>query len=391
MMFYPFEASDIIILSEQVNRRHNELNTRLNNETNTKISQELTKSEAESVDLFLSGFDDSFFGGLDWLETASKNLYPSGAVDYLLGRTDSGEMIGFSSFVRTKTQFLKFFHPTILALTGTRSVVSPEHLDLHILKNKVDVWSDFLLGYLDRQLGQADFVIFDSVRDNPEGIKAIINLAEGAGYKIIKQNQDVCPYLDLPDDFEALLNCYSANMRKITRRTLKRSGDRFRLVDYSEVGDLAEAFSLAGRLHELSRNQKGDKSSFDRTGYVQFHIGLARRLAEKDQLYFKFLMADNQPVSFRYGFLDRSVYYDYQTGYDPDYSKDRPGFLIVALVIKELIDLKVTRYDFLRGDEPYKKHWALGRRKSYRYYIFGRSFKSRLYYQLFRFYNGLKK
>lgn len=221
-------------------------------------------------------------------------------------------------------------------------------------------------------------------------MEIITDQAGLAGFGIIKQKQDVCPYFELPDGFESLLNSYSTNMRKITRRTLKRAGDRFRLVDYSEIGDFETAFTSARKLHELSRNQKGDKSSFNRSGYLEFHLALAKKLAGQGKLYFKFLLAGKKPVAFRYGFLDGDVYYDYQTGFDPEYSTDRPGFLIVALSVKELIDLKVKRFDFLRGDEPYKEHWAIGRRQSYRYYLFGRSLKSRLFYNLFRVYLRLK-
>lgn len=363
----------------------------MNKASKIKTVSSLENDEAKAVEQYLVEFDDSFFYGVDWIETAARELYPAGSVDYIIGRDGTGKISGFISIVKTRAKFLKLFEPNILALTGTRSVISPEHLDLPIGEKFIDEWSRFLTEYLEQNLKSCELAIFDSISDKSAGIKILIGLAEKAGYKIIKQDQDVCPYLDLPGDFDTLLSSFSANMRKITRRTLKRSEERFQLVDYSEIGDISKAFSAARKLHELSRNQKGDKSSFDRPRYLEFHQALAERLAKKGKLYFKFLVADGHPVAFRYGFLHRGVYYDYQTGYDPQYSKGRPGFLIMALVIKELIDLQIRRFDFLRGDEPYKKHWAIGNRRSYRYIIFGRSFKSRLYYNLFRLYTGFKK
>ena len=48
----------------------------------------------------------------------------------------------------------------------------------------------------------------------------------------------------------------------------------------------------------------------------------------------------------------------YKTGYDKDWSKYGPGRRIMARAIKGAIDEGATEFDFLRGDEPYKREWG---------------------------------
>ncbi|HEY4593430.1 MAG TPA: GNAT family N-acetyltransferase, partial [Thermoanaerobaculia bacterium] len=49
--------------------------------------------------------------------------------------------------------------------------------------------------------------------------------------------------------------------------------------------------------------------------------------------------------------------YFYQSGFDPAHSALSPGTLLVAQAIRRAIEEGKTAFDFLRGDEPYKRRW----------------------------------
>ena len=338
----------------------------------------------------LRHFPDSFFYSPCWLAPFHKVLGSEGGVAHIIGRDDQGTISGSVHFSLVRTPFLKIFHPQVLALLGTRSVVSPEHLDFPIRREAWDEWFGFLADYIRDEMRRCAFAVFDSVAEKAPCLDAFMTHLRRSGFRVIRQEQDVCPYLDLPESFETLLEGYSPNMRKIIRRSLRRAQDKVRMVDYREIGDVEKALQEARCLHTLSREKKGDEGSFERPGYIEFHRELIRCLLDEDKLYLKFLVSGQTPVAFRYGFVVDGVYYDYQTGYDPAYEEWRPGFVILALIAEDLIGRKVKQFDFLRGNESYKRHWAHSDRKTYRYYAFPAGMKSWIYSAIWRLYHGIK-
>jgi hypothetical protein len=342
----------------------------------------------DQIESGLENYRDSFFYSPCWLIPFQRVLSDEAKTIHIVGRDKKGDLKGSMHLARVKTPFLKIFRPEILALLGTRSVVSPEHLEFAINRDTRDEWYDYFNDFLRQNLKSGGLAIFDSVAEDAENISGLAEHLGSRGYLVIKQVQDQCPYLDLPETFEQLLGGYSSKKRKAIRRDLRQNEAVFNLVDHSAIGGVREALETARRLHNLSRGIKGETGSFNRAGYIEFHRRLAQSLKEEEKLYFKFLLKDETPVAFMYGFLIGSRFYDYQTGYDPDYAEQRPGFLMLAGVIKDLIYRRVGRFDFLRGYEQYKLYWTNTVRNTYRYYILPPGLKSWIYYTMLKIYRG---
>jgi hypothetical protein len=340
------------------------------------------------IETNLAEYTDSFFYSPRWLISFQQILADEGQVAHIIGRDENGGIRGSMHLATVRTPFLKIFRPKAVTLLGTRSVVSPEHLEFAIDREVREEWFRFFDSYLRQKFNICTLAIFDSVAEDAENIEDLAQYLTRSGYRVIKQFQDRCPYLDLPNSFEALLNGFSSKKRKAIRRELRNSEPNFELVDYAAVGDIDRALDEARKLHNLSRQIKGDTGSFDRKGYIEFHRRLARSLADDGKLYFKFLITNGKPAAFLYGFLSRDRFYDYQTGYDPAYAEQRPGFLMLARVLQDLIGRGVGRFDFLRGYEPYKLYWTDTARNTYRYYILPPGLKSWIYFALLKIYRG---
>lgn len=343
----------------------------------------------DEIEAHLKNFPESFFYSPGWLIPFQKVFGTGMEFRHVIGRDPQGKMTGSAHLSIVRTPFLRVLRQRVVALMGTRAAVSPEHLDLPIRPEAWDQWFDFLEKQIAGDMGRCAFALFDSVAEHAPFIEAWTARLRDRGFRVVREEQDVCPYFDLPESYQALLDGYSANMRKITRRTLRRAGDQVRMADHTEIGDVETVLSEARRLHTLSRGKKGDAGSLGRSGYMEFHRELIRSLSHGDALYMKFLVSAGTPIAYRHGFLVDGVYYDYQTGYDPAHERLRPGFVILALVVEDLIRRGVRRFDFLRGDEPYKRHWASKDRRSYRYLIFPPRLRSWLYLSLRRLYHGL--
>jgi hypothetical protein len=340
------------------------------------------------IDALLEDYRDSLFYSPCWLIPFQEVLSSGGQALHIIGRNENGELNGAMHLTSVRTQFLKIFNPEVLALMGTRSVVSPEHLEIAIDKSVREQWFRHFEAYLTRNLESGNLAIFDSVAEDAKNVKDLAEYLKSRGYRIIIQSQDICPYLDLPDSFDRLLEGYSSKKRKSIRRDLRHNRRVFDFVDYTDIGGVEPALEIARKLHNFSRQIKGETGSFDRTGYLEFHQRLASCLETEGKLYFKFLLKDQAPVAFLYGFLNGGRFYDYQTGYDPEYADRRPGFIILARVIIDLIDRGAKRFDFLRGYEHYKLYWTNNVRNTYRYYILPPGIKSWIYYALLKIYRG---
>jgi len=68
----------------------------------------------------------------------------------------------------------------------------------------------------------------------------------------------------------------------------------------------------------------------------------------------------DRPIAGAAGFTDelQSSFGLYMIGFDEDYGKLSPGKGIVGRAIRSAIDAGYTRFDFLRGDEPFKRNYA---------------------------------
>jgi hypothetical protein len=50
--------------------------------------------------------------------------------------------------------------------------------------------------------------------------------------------------------------------------------------------------------------------------------------------------------------------YYYQAGFDPKYEEWSVGLVVMGKCIEDAISRELSEFDFLRGDEPYKKRWT---------------------------------
>jgi CelD/BcsL family acetyltransferase involved in cellulose biosynthesis len=67
-----------------------------------------------------------------------------------------------------------------------------------------------------------------------------------------------------------------------------------------------------------------------------------------------------------YGFHHRKRAYGYLTGFDPDFSFESPGVILLAHAMEYAIREGASEFHFLRGREPYKYGWGAEDRWNYR-------------------------
>ena len=107
-----------------------------------------------------------------------------------------------------------------------------------------------------------------------------------------------------------------------------------------------------------STRARGRSDAFHTPSLVNFHREIAQIARARGWLRLFILRLNGAPAAGLYGLLYKRKFYFYQSGFDPAFEKWGVGSVTMGLAIQYAIEEGAEEYDFLHGDEPYKRHWA---------------------------------
>lgn len=170
---------------------------------------------------------------------------------------------------------------------------------------------------------------------------------------------DRCWSIDLPGNWDEFLAIQSKSHRKqirqLERRVLGSDRARWTLVESADQFDAT--WEVLIDLHQRRRQSLGQPGCFASPRWAAFHREVARTLLDEGRLRLSHLDLDGRPLAAEYHLAGGHATYAYQGGVDPDRLDDEPGQLSTICSIRQAIAENHHRFDFLRGDEPYKAHW----------------------------------
>jgi CelD/BcsL family acetyltransferase involved in cellulose biosynthesis len=241
----------------------------------------------------------------------------------------------------------------VLALLGAGI---SDHLDLLIEPG----WERPVLAAVLGQLGvrRADWDVCELDEQQPDAPLAALSSSGMAG-SVTLSLQSVCPVLSLPAQVEQLAqHVPAAHLRRFEqyRRRARREGTlRLERATADRCERLLDGLF---RLHASRWQQSGEPGVLAHPGMREFHAKAATQFAARDALALYGLWLDDRLIACLYGFFEAHTLYFYLSGFDPAVAHLSPGTLIVGLVIEDAIQRGMTRFDFLRGSEPYKYWWG---------------------------------
>ena len=172
-----------------------------------------------------------------------------------------------------------------------------------------------------------------------------------------------CPYLPLPDNWTSLKQKLGKNLRyNLGRYKRKLEKAHPKAVSYQTVkteNKLAHVMPKLYQLHHLiqdsNKKQKGTLGNRDIEG---FNNEISKHALLSGNLRLYSLSVEDTIIAVLYCFLYKDKILFYQSGYDSEWKKYSPGRLLMAYAIENSISEKVREFDFLRGNEEYKKSWT---------------------------------
>jgi CelD/BcsL family acetyltransferase involved in cellulose biosynthesis len=159
----------------------------------------------------------------------------------------------------------------------------------------------------------------------------------------------------LPFSWEAFLERLTGKQRHEIRRKLRRL-DAAGQVKYRFVEDVNTVRTEIDTFIALFRSNRSDKVAFMTSQMEAYFRSLAESMAAHHMLKLAFLELDGQPVAAVLCFDNGSTVYLYNSGYDMHFSSLSVGLLSKVLSIKDSIQRGRRKYDFLKGDEKYKRY-----------------------------------
>jgi CelD/BcsL family acetyltransferase involved in cellulose biosynthesis len=191
--------------------------------------------------------------------------------------------------------------------------------------------------------------------------------------------QATCLVLDLPETYEAYLASLGKSLRYDVRKLDKTMFTSGRAVVTSfAAGDAGKGLDLLFELHKKRWRKRHLPGAFLGTS-VRFHREWVDLAARRGWLWLSALHVDDQPIGAIYAMsLGHTAYY-YQAGFDPEKGAVSPGTLLVAHSIRRAIDEGKRHFDFMRGDEGYKRRWMPQRElRNFRFLLPGENARGRL-------------
>jgi CelD/BcsL family acetyltransferase involved in cellulose biosynthesis len=236
------------------------------------------------------------------------------------------------------------------SFVGTPDVC--DYLDFVVAPGREQDFFDIMLDNL-RHKGISRLDLHSLRPDSTVAAADLVGMAQGRGYEVSWEQEDVSFELDLPPTWDEYLEMLSTKQRHEVRRKLRRlqqAGDvNYRLVDGSDaLPHFMDVFL------KLLRDSRECKAAFMTPPMESFFVALAESMADVGLLKFGILEFNAAPVAAVMCFDYEDNIYLYNSGYDPRYGSLSVGLLSKVLCIKDSIERGKKRFDFLKGREAYK-------------------------------------
>jgi CelD/BcsL family acetyltransferase involved in cellulose biosynthesis len=288
-------------------------------------------------ELFADSPSATPFQTYDWQATWWRH-YGAGKKPYLVAVEEGRDLVGLMPMAR----FSGAWRTLRSAGAGPSDYLHPLARDGH-----ETAVAEAVGGYL-REMRGFDLLDLHQVRESLPFASA----APGDSF-----DQAACLVLDLPrsyDEYLAMLGkSLRYDVRKLDKTLFKEGKATVQQVTPDEVG---LGMDILFEQHRMRWRKRGLPGAFLGKA-VRFHKEWADRAVREGWLWLSILRLEGQPIGAIYAMSAHETCYFYQAGFDPSHGSISPGTLLVASTIRRAIEEGKAHFDFMRGDEPYKRRW----------------------------------
>lgn len=251
--------------------------------------------------------------------------------------------------------------PLVVRLKGPLRVLEPvgmdpgDYWDVLAAPGYRDAASTAVAGALRANGGRWDaWILRCPPPDSP-----VVAALDATGLPALVRPPIAAPAIELPDTFDAYLKSMSSSRRQNLRKHLRRldNGE----VELVEVSDVAALPAVVERWQDFRRRQwaaagKDINPEHLSPRFAAFMLACLRQLVPLGTAVVWEFRRAGEIIATYLNFADDEAFYWYLGGFDPEHNRLGIGKIAIGHGIRTSIEAGRARYDFARGDEPYK-YW----------------------------------
>jgi CelD/BcsL family acetyltransferase involved in cellulose biosynthesis len=174
------------------------------------------------------------------------------------------------------------------------------------------------------------------------------------GFRRIEESPTLAVDLGHGEDWFPGSNDFRKKLR-YAERQLGKAGISISMVPAPDID--TSLFRRLLELHAVRSEGMGWESNFDRDREA-FHLGLIDRAVDGRGPMACVARTAEEVVGILYGFRFGSTFAYYQTGWSQEHIRHSLGSVLVARTMQHAASTGATRFDFLRGDDAYKRRFG---------------------------------
>ncbi len=299
---------------------------------------------------------DTIFLTWEWLYTWCECFLGAERQPFVLTVFDRGELVGVAPWcIRTRRRWGMRVR-RIEFLGGPEA--GSDYLDVFARRGQERDVARAIYDHLGRAPRRWDSLTLRDIDADSLFLLHFLECIEAKGKFIEVETASYCPLVELPATRSEFLARLSPNRRQQYQRHL-RTLQRHEGFAFESIC-LEKALPVMRQLYQLHEARWSNTEE-----QFRFLESLVARCAGKGWIEADLLSAEGKPIAalvhLRYG----TTLSMYLMALDHTYDKRISlGNVIVGLSIERAIAEGLSTYDFLKGPEPYKFHWATGGRRA---------------------------
>lgn len=176
----------------------------------------------------------------------------------------------------------------------------------------------------------------------------------------LNKHIDSAPYLTLNKSWEeycsGLRNKFLTDTTRQRARFLRENGS-FVTEKIKSEKEISRLMDVLIEFNRLRRKSQKNKSIFDRSAHAEFIRAVANRFLKNNWLDLTVMRNSHSIAAIHLGLLYGGNFYYYLPAFNNDFQRYSIGRLLLFDLMKNCFDCGIAKFDFMLGEEDYKKDY----------------------------------
>ncbi len=276
-----------------------------------------------------------------WWQHQGGGEWQNAELYIITGRGEDGALLGIAPLFRVEGQ---------LYLIGSHEIA--DYLDFIARPQDLDDFVRAVLGAIKADENSAQLTLYNLL-DESKTIESVKAAVQAAGLTVSEETLQPCPYIALPESFDAYLESLDSKQAHELRRKMRKAARNVLPVSTELVSEASELDQALDDFFGLM-TQEEDKLKFLTPAMRAQMEAIARAAFAGGWLQLVFLKVGRQRAAAYMNFDYDNRIWGYNAGFSNAHAQLSPGWLMMAEMMQRSIEDKKTVFDFMRGDEEYK-------------------------------------